>query len=80
MNYFLEPGQTMGFYFIEDLGIDVAFSIIDHDGEEVSPATRRVSFDGEFMALKLGAYQIVFDNGYSFFTGKRIHWYYRIFR
>jgi hypothetical protein len=80
LNYFLEPGQTLEFYFTENGGIDVGFSIIDPDGEPVIASTRKVSFDGEVNVKKLGAYQVVFDNGFSFFAAKRIHWYYRITR
>ena len=80
LNYFLEPGQTLEFYFVELGGNDVAFSISDPDGESVIPRTRKVSLDGELTAVKLGAYQVVFDNGFSFFTSKRIYWAYRITR
>ena len=73
-------GKTFTQGTVELGGNDVAFSISDPDGESVIPRTRKVSLDGELTAVKLGAYQVVFDNGFSFFTSKRIYWAYRITR
>jgi hypothetical protein len=80
LNYFLEPGQTLEFYYVEENGNGVEFSVIDPDGQPVFQPTRKEPLDGEVKALKLGAYQVVFDNGFSFFTGKRVNWFYRITR
>ena len=58
--------------------LDLYFEVTDPQGNPITSSGRVLADEGMFTAPVLGRYTLVFDNGFSLFSGKNVKLRYRV--